>query len=234
MGRKILIFGNGNLAQSLVNQCLNHQYPYHQISRHFRRYSLDFTNPYAADLVINTVGGRLKDDPALLWELNIELNKKLLKEYQAPIVAFSSNAALEPWRSPYASIKKSLETFASTTSRLSVVSVSCLYGSYKTSVSFPGKLRINYPKPIERVFLPANPVQPTPTDWLAEKLLSFSFGMQANFSIAPTPTTYVEFAKKILGSQYEVLEKDFDPLFPRAVLTHGFSTWDELWEQNRI
>lgn len=234
MGRKILIFGNGNLAQSLVDYCNLHHNPYHQIARHFRRYSEDFTNPYHADLVINTVGGKLKDDPSLLWDINIELNKKLLKEYKAPIVAFSSNAALEPWRSPYASIKKSLETLASTTSRLSVIAVSCLYGSYKTHSTFAGKLRINYPTNAQRIFLPNNPVQPTPTAWLVSELMKFGFGEGAVFSLAPSPTTYVEFAKKILGPGFEVCEKDFDPLFPREVLTHGGTSWETLWEQNRI
>lgn len=219
---KVLVFGRGNLGHSVVSFCKQNNISYHLISRSLSEFSPDFQNEYDADLVINTVGGDFFDDPSVLWSLNITDNIALLNMYpERPIITFSCYFALEPWRSPYASIKRSLESLTNAYSNLFVIRVSSLYGAIKPC--YPDLVR-GYPK----VFSNA-PVQPTPTDWLAEKIFHSSLINQV-FTLAPeNSTTFAGWAQKIL--QRDVQIGNALRYEPQKILQSWCTEkWETLWD----
>ena len=110
---KVLVFGYGNLGQSIIRFCKEQGYPSIFISRRFHtpQFSTsNFIDEYEADIVINTVGGNIWDDFETLWRLNITDNETFLRMYShRPYIAFSTREALEPWSNPYAATKNALE-----------------------------------------------------------------------------------------------------------------------------
>lgn len=125
---KVLIFGFGNLGQSLFRVCKDRFYPAIVISRRFEKPHCStpvFTDEYEADLIINTVGGNFWDNFETLWRLNITDNKSFLELYpNRPYIVFSSQLSSEPWRSPYAATKNALESLTGHYENLFVIRLS--------------------------------------------------------------------------------------------------------------
>ena len=240
---KVLIIGHGNLGHDLLLFCKKYGLSYHLISTNEQRFSDDFDDAYEADLIINTVGGGVHESYDTLWKKNISLNLELSQMFiDRPIIAFSSNAALEPYRTPYSSIKKSVESLTGSIKNFHVIRVSTLYGNYRLSDTFPWKLRNNYIRPTQ-LNLPTNYIQPTPTKWLAEKIFNLSIFRKISslenriFSIVPFGhTTYEEWGKVILGEEYKITPRDYDPLYTKdKILVSNYpDTWEELWNQHKI
>jgi len=233
---KVLIFGNSNLGRDLFLVCQELGLSTHHVSRNYHKFSADFSDVYEADIIFNTVGGKQSDDSETLWNINITFNHSLLKTYpNIPIIAFSSNSALEPYRSHYGSIKKSLESLTSLHENFYVVRVSGLYGSHFPLRTFPGKLKNNYPKPT-KLTLPLNKIQPTPTRWLAEKLITSDFTSNLT-SIAPQGgISYCDWGKIILGEKYDITDRGYEPAYVSDILLSSTyaETWGELWKKYRI
>lgn len=124
-----------------------------------------------------------------------------------------------------------------------IVRVGTLYGHHFPERCFPGKLKLNYPRPGE-VFLPQNLVTPTPTWWAARMLVQnagklFSDQGTLVHHLAPIGNIpVVNWGRKILGQGYEVFSKGFDASRPHysnlgCSLGKPNTTWEKLWEQHQ-
>jgi hypothetical protein len=120
------------------------------------------------DMVINTRGGCaggdfVDDPPKNLWFQNITQNIEYCRKFpNAKVWAFSSNAAMEPYRTPYAAIKHIMEKIPY--ENFNYIRVGNLYGKHKRELTFPGRLLKYNPKS-----LPTNPIVPIPTDWFGKR-----------------------------------------------------------------
>lgn len=228
-----LILGYSNLARDLYLTFQQDSKWIGFISRFHQNHGDRNSQIETPDVIFNTIGGNLQTSHPLLWELNIIHNRELRSAYpKAKIVAFSSNAALEPSRSHFARIKCELEREGETLG-ISVIRVCNLYGNHIPSRCFPGKLvRNNNVSPI--FSLPRNNVVPTPTDWLAKEIHRRFYNLPS--VIAPQGITTTHFwGQEIL--ERKVNEGEFDPLRPNyPILSDSGSkqTWGELWKQRWI
>lgn len=119
--------------------------------------------------------------------------------------------------------------------------VGSLYGQHYPERTFPGKLLAKYPKPCS-LSLPENQVVPTPTWWLAERIV---FDMDNLFHSRPKilhmapsdSTTTLEWGRMILGDQYDISSSGIDPLRPvKSGLGCSLGPvrdWRLLWEHSK-
>lgn len=237
MKPSIWIIGYGNLGYDLVELCKAGGFPHALTSRAKSYYSENY-EPKKPAMIINTIGGHIETDTTVLWDSNIKVNQNLSRQYSGSVVvALSSNAALEPWRSQYGATKKALEECAGASANLYVMRVSTLYGSHKTERNFPTRLRRNHPRP-SKLSLPSNPIQPTPTRWLAQKILQCEFlntGEHVH-DIAPKGVTSpADWARKFLPNTYVIIDAGPEPTRPNFRLLKGTGpSWSELWSEHGI
>jgi hypothetical protein len=220
---KINIYGYSNLGIDLAleGEKLGHQIMVCSKSRQ----DILHDDP---DLIINTrggcAGGDFVDDPPRdLWRQNITTNVALCRTYpKAMVLAFSSNAAMEPWRTPYAGIKWTMEQIEEKNFRY--IRVGNLYGKHIPELTFPGRLIKNQAKA-----LPLNPIVPMPTDWLANRYFRGFLAQQLWPSGLTTVHAWGE----------DVLERDLQPLKMtedrnQATWLEGSGPhWKELWLERR-
>lgn len=152
-------------------------------------------------LIINTRGGCaggdfVDDPPHNLWHQNITTNIDLCRNFpKSRVLAFSSNSAMECWRTPYASIKASMENIP--IKNFEFIRVGNLYGKHKKDLTFPGKLLLN-----TVIALPVNPIVPIPTDWFAKRF----FDGHLNQRLLPCGVTSPHYwGQVILGKPLERL-----------------------------
>lgn len=225
----VLILGDSNLARDLYQTFhpISHWCGF--VSRSHQNYDARFkqTQP---DLIFNTIGGNLLTPKQELWEININENRILRQTYpKAKIVAFSSNAALEPSRTNFARIKFELEREGESLG-IHVIRVCNLYGVHRVLRCFPWKLlRNDKDSPIYS--LPVNNIIPTPTDWLAKEIHKRLDSLPKSIAPQGMTTTFM-WGREILPHKIE--PGDIDPLrpgFPILTDPESKETWQELWNQ---
>lgn len=219
-----------------------------------------YQNP---DVVWCTVGAgsvaQAKQDFRPFLELHVNLPLLLMQALPdtAQIVLFSTDYVAHPAslasptmrnrfpRSLYAMSKSWMEDLAvmrcpePLTRRVRVIRVGSLYGHHRPEKTFPGRLLASYPKP-DTLHLPQNLVTPTPTAWLAEFIVRHLDTVFEDTSVvhhcAPLGNISVlNWGKRILGEEYKIFSKGFDPERPReSNLQCSFAfppQWQELWEK---
>lgn len=237
---QILVFGNGNLGRDIILELDRIRMPWC-----IRSNSRDEKHPLFDDtkkpsLIINTVGGCPRMNFSELWEKNVEWNKAIaIQNPNTPLLAFSSNATLEAWRTPYSASKIALEKLAESSHNLFVARVGTLYGKHLPLRTFPGKLKNNYPNPC-KLTLPNNPIQPTPTSWLAWQIImkieAFMEGPKV-LDMAPSgKTTFFDWGKSILGDDYEITSHGLDEKYNnyRLLSSKGNTSWERLWNLHKL
>lgn len=172
------------------------------------------------------------------------------------IAAFSSDYVVDPDRpsDPYAFDMNPKTLYAQTKlwmeeglgglrrPNLTVFRVGSLYGNYFPKKTFPGKLRLNFPKPCE-LSLPDNVVCPTPTWWVAQTIVeNLRTAFDSHFRVhhvAPAGgCTTLEWGQLILGPNYKIGSKGIDLLRPaRSALECTLEnvppdTWLDLWAKH--
>ncbi len=187
-----------------------------------------------------------------LFELPVGLALELPARIR--LVLFSTDYAIEEVdpaparhtqapRSIYAVIKIAMEQAIWSTRRpqTTIVRVGSLYGSHFPERTFPGKLAINNPHPGE-VQVPRNFITPTPTWWIAEKMVASYEQLFGPFPrtehLAPRKgCTLMEWAQAVLGPGYKVKSGPYDERRPRfSQIGMSFSsdsrTWLDLWREH--
>jgi dTDP-4-dehydrorhamnose reductase len=120
--------------------------------------------------------------------------------------------------------------------------VSSLYGDHFPERTFPGKLRLGAPR-MTHFTLPDNIVVPTPTWWLANRLVSdmdevFSPKGSYLYHLAPSGgVSTLDWGRMILGYNYEITSRGLDPLRPaKSGLGCSYGPtidWLDLWKESQ-
>lgn len=252
--KKHVVIGAGNLGQDLVGYGLT------QTEDDFKLFtaSKGFKYPCSIDPILDelpdhvwvtlgagSVEGAQKNFKAYS-DLHIRLIMELAQASTSYVLhVFSSDYVVDPLRSLYAYSKSVMENLLQILNRprTNIYRVGSLYGEHKPALNFPNKLLKNFPKPCSLV-LPENHVTPTPTDWLAEKLLNQVFqplDKPRISNVLPEGSIEVhEWAKLILGPEYEIFTKGYDESRPSNVsLEYNLDTtglpgptnnWKDLWD----
>lgn len=128
---------------------------------------------------------------------------------------------------------------------IAVFRVGSLYGNHLPEKTFPGRLKAKYPAPCE-LNLPDNIVVPTPTWWIAQKIvenldLCFDRDKLRMHHVAPMGNVTTRgWGQLILGEGYRIHSSGIDPLRPAHTgLGCSFdrankTTWKELWDSGPI
>lgn len=190
----------------------------------------------------------LPDAVESLFELPVGMALALPPEMK--LVVFSTDYVVDehnpapgghgPAKSVYAAIKIAMEEAILSMKRPNtlIVRVGSLYGAHFPERTFPWKVKANHPLPGE-VLVPRNFVTPTPTWWVADKLVEFHKQLFGRFPrvehMAPYKgCTLAEWAQAVLGPKYAVKSGDYDAKRPRfsqigMSFSSGAPTWLELW-----
>jgi len=169
--------------------------------------------------------------------LPMELAQKLNPE--ATLHLFSTDYVHDPFKSLYALSKSHMEQAITILGRDNtyVYRIGSLYGTYKPEKCFPYKLKKN--SLIKEIKLPLNLICPTPTDWLAEKLIDMLDcyeNLKDTLIVSPRGYTTVQtWGELILDRKVE--DCGFDTNRPEK---NDFSpeytfnpSWLDLWEARK-
>lgn len=182
---KHLILGDGNLGRDINKQLTRIGEEVHTLSRsHDWSYprnesQIELFNKY--DVFWVTVGAGsiegAKKDFSKYCDLHIRLPMHILQtvESHKRVYLFSTDYLQNssPNKNLYTLSKLMMEESVRMLDRgnCSIYRVGSLYGTHKPLSTFPGKCYLNN-KNKSKLTLPRNIVIPTPTDWLADKLVS--------------------------------------------------------------
>lgn len=255
---KHVVLGNGNLAQSLIKAIKSSgECEYN----HFHRES-GFDYPRCEYFQVHNFG--MDDNPSdwVVWNAIgagsiAEADKDFCKSATAhlclpaeleqtlpegtTIVNFSSDYANQPELSRYAFSKHIMEEYVNKFARPKTfcIRVANLYGAHRPHNTLPAKLIKNADKIKE---LPENIIAPTPTEWLASKLLKIDWEELEEKStnnrvwfLAPIGISVREFGEIVLNKKIE--SSGFDSTRPMnyymgSDFDKGYV--DKLWEDSEL
>lgn len=179
------------------------------------------------------------------WRDLTVLPLQMLERYPtANHVFFSShylNNDPQGHRSDYAAAKAALEALGHRRKNVKVVRIGSLYGLHQPERTFPFKLLKNLtsdqcPHHIE---IPQNRVTPTPTDWLAKKLVGEYSKIIHGQTVGPSGATSVaSWAREVMRlnnlsymSQY--VKEVTDQSYPESSgsLCYTEESWETLWDR---
>jgi dTDP-4-dehydrorhamnose reductase len=264
---KHLIIGNGNLGIDLLQKLSKNNEQVDMVSRStgFEYPTNKITEPMLEkyDVIWNAVGAgsinEVKENPQRGIDLHVNLVQALAerKSKHTVLINFSTDyvacednptfntSVVETPRSLYAETKKIMESRVKSFPEFEIekvyaVRIGSLYGKHKPD--FRNRLLASYlSKGQDTIMLPQNSVSPTPTKWLAEKLVDrFSDLLDCKYPIqhlSPLGTTTVAgWGRLILGDKATVLAGDlFDNRPHHAYLDtsyfHNTDSIYDLWEQ---
>lgn len=252
MSTKHLVLGwNGNLGASL-SLALN-QRGLEQLPKMYMRYPNDplvevvkYRNPDIIWVALGagSVGGNFTTQLQCHLNLIVELVEACPN---AKIIAFSTSFICDEEdpsnprkqgkpKSLYAFSKKLLEDYAVFTNNpnLRVIRVTNLYGHHKFENTFPGRL---LPERNNLKVLPTNLVTPTPTDDLADKLVThlddiFNSEYPILNAAPKGSVTVADWGRLIIPN---VQDGQLDPLRPKTCEIGSFFEWENwktLWLKN--
>jgi len=234
------ILGNGNLGAALVKECLARDLGFKVFSTTTGwKYPADLQriHDYRPDHVWVTVGAgsveQASADYRPFLDLHVRLPMELAQTLNSSVNLhlFSTDYCEVGAQSLYALSKKYMEDSILMLERphTFIYRVGSLYGTAKPQKCFPYKLKKNSVTG-KAIALPTNCVCPTPTDWLARRLMALETPELLPTSIRPSDcVTVKEWGELILGC--EVTEAPMDTSRP-TICTHGITnepSWRYLW-----
>ena len=247
---KHVVIGGGNLGIDIMRYGMSHttdSFKLFTASNGFRYpCSIDPILDEIPDHVWVTIGAGSVEGAVKNFNPYADLHIRLVMELAQASTSytlhvFSSDYTSEPLKSLYAYSKYSMEKLLQILDRpkTNIYRVGSLYGQHKAAQTFPHKLLKNYPKPCD-VVVPENEVVPTPTDWIAKEVLSNVRTKKTQYyNVLPSGiTNIVEWAKLILGPEYNVYSSGMDDSRPSTVpFSYDLTDkkpedWKVLW-QNR-
>lgn len=199
--------------------------------------------------------GECSADFAGALATHVALPMDIARVFTCPVGVFSTDYVADPEyldqpgcyiekpRSFYAHSKLMMERGLERMDRpyITVFRVGSLYGSYFPQKTFPGRLKINHPLPTQ-LNLPDNIVVPTPTSWVAERIVSnlhsiFIPEFKVHHVAPKGGCSTRDWGKLILGPDYQVYSSGLDPLRPArsslgCTIDKTYADWKTLWEQH--
>lgn len=201
---------------------------------------MDFTHVWIAAGGISV--NEAKTNPDMARETLFDMPLAFLKQMKPDvrITVFTSDYALEPHRSLYATIKEDFHKAVIESKRpfTSLVGVSSLYGNWFPENCFPGRI-LTAAMGQEEMSFPVNKVTPTPTDFVALNLVN---DMHLNFSdttvkfLNMSPQGCIStfgWAQIILQDHLKVTARGYDPERPEISYMDNPKCkyqWHQLWE----
>jgi len=239
---KHVVLGNGNLAQSLIQELRNRGENYTKFSRsdilEYRGYKHKFNYPHDTPsaklfgikdpnncIVWNAIGaGSIPEadenfQPSMIAHLGLAADLDQTLPKGTTIINFSTDYAAEPSLSRYAFSKTIMEHYINNFAgpKVFCIRVANLYGTHRPENTLPYKLLKNSDK-IKS--LPGNLITPTPTEWLAKKLLTIDWEKHEEMCIN-LPTMYGVNRTYPLGPKKSMSVKDFGEMVLNKKLDLG-------------
>lgn len=258
---KHVVLGNGNLANSLIQEISKRKEEFH----HFHRqsgsdYSFDY--PRCEFFNVHNFGMGQDSNEWIVWnaigmgsivEANKDFGPSLDAHLRLPaeleqsldegvtIVNFSSDYASQPELSRYAFSKAIMEDYINKFARPKTfcIRVANLYGSHRPEGTLPYKLLHNQDK-IDS--LPENIIAPTPTEWLSARLMEIDWEELESKSqdtrvwhLAPIGISVREFGELLFGRKLG--SSGFDRSRPMNYYMgsdFGKAYVNQLWENSDL
>ena len=244
---KHVVLGNGNLAQSLIQEIkaggeceINH---FHRgIGFDYPRCEFFDIHNFGMDdnpkdwIVWNTIGaGSIPEadknfQPSMIAHLGLAAELDQTLPEGTTVINFSTDYASRPRLSRYAFSKSIMEEYVKDFARKEVycVRVANLYGKHRPKSTLPYKLLANQEKITS---LPDNIIHPTPTEWLAKKLLSIKWEEQSQiFNLAPRKGMSVQQFGEILFKK-DIQSSGIDDKRPTdCIMDNSFLYTDSVYD----
>lgn len=235
---RIVILGNGNLAQAIEARCIRDSIKFIKFYRKPVDSILSEIKPL--DIVFNAEGyGSIPQcdlNPYEAYNTHLMRNIRLITEcnkLNIKVICFSTN--YHDFKSNYSNSKKAMEEFVLNTKKNSVIRVANLYGQYRPENSLPTKL-INAVREGSRKFS-SNAIYPTDCDWLTKQIFdNLDSILEINeeaISIVPRGTTsayyFVEKLYNIPIKSYIDKDRPFNPFLINTlpITDDIFEVWDK-------
>lgn len=257
---KHLVIGAGNLGLDLQKEILARGEECAMLTRSLgfnyppNTESVDYTLPFDPDHIWCTIGAGSVDEANKDFVPFVDLHVKLpialtqaIKEKETRLHLFSTDYLCEyeneKSRSLYALSKKMMEDAVmylpnELKDRIHIWRVGSLYGKHKPLKTFPGKIMKALKEIKKPISLPENGCFPTPTAWLAKRLLDLkdSRSMYNHyFWLGPkTKTSSYDWAVEMFGEKkFSGKRVDHDRPFS---FNYNFDsedepTWLDLWNE---